>query len=103
MYAVVAAGGKQEKVFVDDTIRVELIDAPVGETVELRPVRLLVKDDGIVSDPAALAEAKVVCHVLKQGRGRKIRVYKRKRKNNYNRMQGHRQAFTELKVVEIAG
>ncbi|MCX5757271.1 MAG: 50S ribosomal protein L21 [Candidatus Hydrogenedentes bacterium] len=103
MYAVVATGGKQEKVFVDDTIRVEKIDAPIGETVELSPVRLLVKDEGIVSDPAALVDAKVICHVVKQDRGRKIRVYKRKRKNNYNRMYGHRQPFTELKVVEIAG
>lgn len=101
MYAVVATGGKQEKVFVGDVIRIEKVEAVVGDKVELAPVCLLVKDDGIVAAPGALSSAKVVCHVVGQGRARKVRVYKRKRKKNYARTYGHRQCFTELKVSEI--
>lgn len=101
MYAVVAAGGKQEKVFVGDVIRVEKVTAGIGDTVELGPVSLLVKDDAIVAAPDALAKAKVVCHVVGQDRAKKVRVYKRKRKKNYARTYGHRQCFTELKVSEI--
>ncbi len=103
MYAVVASGGKQSKVSVGDVVRVEKIDAPVGDLIELNKVALLVKDDAIVADPAALAGAKVVCQVVGQGRGKKIRVFKKKRKNNYTRTQGHRQLFTELRVNEIVG
>lgn len=103
MYAVVTAGNRQFKVFPGDVFQVEKIDAPVGDTVELDQVRMLVKDDGIVVNPEALAGAKVVCHVVGQGRSRKVRVFKKKRKKNYTRLHGHRQAFTALKVAEIVG
>ncbi len=103
MYAVVTAGNKQYKVFPGDVFQVDQIDAPVGDTVELDQVRMLVKDDGIVVDPKALSGAKVVCHVVGQGRARKIQVFKKKRKNNYTRLHGHRQTFTALKVAEIVG
>ena len=101
MYAVVTTGGKQYKVTQGDSLRVEKIEAPIGDTVELGGVALLVKDDGIVADPAALASAKVVCSVVRQGLNKKIRVFKKKRKKNYTRTYGHRQRFTELKVKEI--
>jgi large subunit ribosomal protein L21 len=101
MYAVVASGGKQAKVSVGDVFRVEKIEAPVGDLVELNKVSLLVKDDSIVADPGALASAKVVCQVVGQGRDKKIRVFKKKRKNNYTRLQGHRQPYTELRVNDI--
>jgi len=103
MYAIVTAGGKQHKVFEGDVFRAEKIAAPVGDTVELAPVALLVKDDGIVVDPTALADAKVVCHVVGQGRAKKIRVFKKKRRKNYMRTRGHRQSYTELKVAQIVG
>ena len=103
MYAVVATGGKQERVSVGDVIRVEKIEAPMGDLVELDSVRLLVKDGGIVADAGALAGAKVVCQVVGAGRGKKIRVFKKKRKKNYARTHGHRQSYTDLKVQEIVG
>jgi large subunit ribosomal protein L21 len=103
MYAVVTSGGKQTKVDVGDVFRVEKIEAHVGEIVELNEVHLLVKDDGIVADPGALSGAKVVCQIVGQGRARKIRVFKRKRKNNYSRTYGHRQQYTDLRVDEIVG
>lgn len=101
MYAVVATGGKQVKVSQGDVVRVEKLGTPAGEKIELDSVRLVANDSGVVVDPQALAGARVVCEVLREGRGKKIRVFKYKRRKNYRRTQGHRQAFTELKVLEI--
>jgi large subunit ribosomal protein L21 len=103
MYAVVNTGGKQYRVAQGDVLRVEKIDAPVGDTVELGGVSLLAKDDGLVVEPGKLEGAKVVCDVLGQGRAKKIKVFKMKRRKNYHRTAGHRQHFTELKVREIVG
>lgn len=61
----------------------------------------MAKDDGVVVDPGALGAAKVTCDVVSQGRGRKIRIFKKKRRKTYARTRGHRQAFTELKIREI--
>ena len=101
MYAVVMTGGKQVKVEPGAVVRVERIDAPVGELIELNKVCLVVKDDGLVADPEALAGAKVVCQVVAQDRAKKIRVFKKKRRKNYARLHGHRQAYTELRVRDI--
>jgi large subunit ribosomal protein L21 len=101
MYAVVKTGGKQVKLAKGDLVRVEKIDAPVGDTVELDQIALLAKDDGIVVDPKALASARVVCQVMNQDRAKKIKVFKYKRRKNYHRTYGHRQSYTELKVKDI--
>lgn len=103
MYAVVTTGGKQFKVLEGDVFRVAKIEAPVGNVVELDKVSMLVKDDAVVLDNATLASAKVVCNVVGQGRAKKIRVFKKKRRKNYARTQGHRQDYTELKVQQIVG
>ncbi len=101
MYVVVTTGGKQVKLAQGDVVRVEKIEGPVGETVELKGVNLVAKDDGVVVDAKALENAKVTCEIVRQGRARKVRVYKRKRKKNYQRTYGHRQSYTQLKVRSI--
>ncbi|MFO7976078.1 MAG: 50S ribosomal protein L21 [Candidatus Hydrogenedentota bacterium] len=101
MYAVVKTGGKQHKVSQGDVLRVEKLEAPVGDTVELTDIALVSKDDALVADPEALAKAKVVCEVVYQGRAKKIRVFKKKRRKNYMRTYGHRQRYTELRVEDI--
>lgn len=101
MYAVVKTGGKQYRVAKGDVFRVEKLEAPVGDTVELDQVSLVAKEDGIVVDPSVLASARVLCEVVTQDRAKKIRVIKFKRRKNYHRTQGHRQYFTALKVREI--
>jgi len=101
MYAVVATGGKQVKVTPGAVLRVECLDAPVGDTIELGEVKLLAGESGLVVDPKALAGAKVVCVVTAHGRGKKIRVFKYKKRKNYSRTQGHRQNYTQLKVKDI--
>jgi len=103
MYAVVTTGGKQFKVSAGDVIRVEKVDAPVGDTVELDKVCLVAKDDGVVVAPEALEKAKVVCQVVGQGRAKKVRIFKKRRRKNYIRTAGHRQSYTQLKVQEIVG
>ncbi len=103
MYAIVATGGKQVKVAQGDTIRVEKLEAKVGDTVELDEVKMLSKDDGVVLDEKGLAKVKVVCTVTSQDRDKKIRVFKMKRRKNYHRTYGHRQPYTELKVEKISG
>jgi len=101
MYAVVATGGKQVKVAEGDRLRVEKIDKEVGDTVELADVKFIAKDDGPILDPDTLGKAKVLCTVTGQGRGKKIRVFKYKRRKNYHRTYGHRQSYTELKIEKI--
>jgi len=101
MYAVVKTGGKQIRVAAGDLVRVEKLDGTPGDRVELAEVCLLAKDDGLVVNPADLGTAKVVCQVVSQGRGKKIRVFKKKRRKNYIRTKGHRQSYTELRVQEI--
>jgi large subunit ribosomal protein L21 len=101
MYAVVQTGGKQLKLTPGDVVRVESLDAPVGDTVELGEVKLLAGESGLVVDPKQLLGAKVVCQVTAHGRGKKIRVFKYKRRKNYSRTRGHRQNYTQLKVKDI--
>ncbi len=101
MYAVVTTGGKQYKVAQGDVLRVEKLGVPVGETVELDQVSLLVGEDGIVVDPAALESAKVVAEVTQEGRAKKILVFKKKRRKNYTRTNGHRQSYSEITIREI--
>ena len=91
------------KVSQGDTIRVEKLDANVGDTVELDQVKMLSKEDGAITDEKKLSKAKVVCTVIAQGRAKKIRVFKFKRRKNYHRTYGHRQPYTELKVDKIKG
>lgn len=101
MYAVVATGGKQVRVTEGDTIRVEKIDAAVGDKVELADVAFVGGDKKTVLDEKGLGKAKVVCTVTGQGRRKKIRVFKYKRRKNYHRTKGHRQSYTELRVESI--
>ena len=101
MYAVIMTGGKQYRVAPGDKVRVEKLDVPMGETVELDQVRLIAGEDGVVVAPDALASAKVVAEVTGQGRLKKIRVFKKKRCKNYTRTYGHRQSYTELTVRDI--
>lgn len=101
MYAIVQTGGKQVKVSEGDIVRVEKLAGEVGDLVELGPVSLVAKDDGIVVDPAALGKARVSGTILRQDRAKKIRVFKMKRRKNYSRTYGHRQAYTEIKIEDI--
>lgn len=101
MYAIVESGGKQYRVAEGDVLRLEKLDAEAGAQVEL-PVLLFGGDSVVIGAPrvdGALVKAEVLGH----GRGNKIHIYKFKAKNNYRRHIGHRQAFTEVRIVSVQG
>ena len=102
MYAVVKSGGKQYRVAVGDKLRVEKLDVSTGETLQFDDV-LLIADGEDVQVGSPTVATPVVARVTGHGRGKKIRVFKMKRRKNYRRTQGHRQAYTELRIAEIKG
>lgn len=102
MYAVVKTGGKQYKVAPGDTLRVESLEGEKGATIELSDVMLVEKDGEITVGRPSVAGAKVTAQIVRQGRGKKVLVFKHKRRKSYRKLNGHRQNFTELLVKEIS-
>ena len=100
VYAIVKAGGRQEKVSVGDIVVTDRLKAVIGSSVEL-PALLLVDGDKITSDAAALAKIKVTAEVVREERGPKIIILKFKNKTGYRKRAGHRQDLTRLKVTGI--
>jgi len=101
-YAVIRTGGKQYRVSPGDVIRVEKLTGEVGSSVEFGDV-LLAADDGDlrVGQPIVPGLA-VRGQIIAQLRAKKILVFKKKRRKNYRRRQGHRQHLTSVRVTEIA-
>ena len=101
MYAVFRTGGKQFRAELGKKIRVPSMDVEPGESITFEDV-LLASDGNEVQVGAPTVDgAKVKAEILRHGRDKKIIVFKRKRRKNYRRKQGHRQGFTEVRVDEI--
>ena len=100
MYAIIKTGGKQVKVEENDVIYIEKLDAEAGETVTFDEVLLIGGKTTKVGTPL-LEGATVTAVVEKQGRGKKIIVYKFKKRKDYRRKQGHRQSYTKLTIQKI--
>jgi len=98
MYAVIRAGGKQYRVAPGDVIRVEKVATGTDGQVEF-PVLAVSGDEGKV---ARQPDARVVGQVVEEGRGAKILVFHYKRKKQYKKLRGHRQAYTAVRISEIA-
>ncbi|MGC8731541.1 MAG: 50S ribosomal protein L21 [Halothiobacillaceae bacterium] len=102
MYAVIVTGGKQYRVEQGERLRVELLNADVGSTVELDQV-LLVADGTQFKVGSPLVEgAKVYAEVLGHGRHKKVEILKFRRRKHHMKRMGHRQYFTELKITGIS-
>ena len=101
MFAVIKTGGKQYKVSAGDVLRVEKLDAQVGDTITLEDVLMVSDGEKVNVEQSELAKAKVTARVTAQGRHGKIVVFKYKRRKGYRRKQGHRQWFTELAIENI--
>ncbi len=101
MYAIIETGGKQYKVSVGQSIEVEKLPTPVGQTVEINNVLLLADNGEIVVGKPIVEGARVRATVVDQDRGRKIIVFKFKPGNRYHRKRGHRQSYTRLRIEEI--
>ena len=99
MYAIIATGGKQYKVSEGDVIKVEKLAVEAGETVTFDQVIAVGGDALKVGED--VASATVTATVMEQGRGKKVIVYKYKRKTGYHKKNGHRQAYTQVKIDKI--
>ena len=100
MYAIIATGGKQYKVSEGDIITIEKLGVEAGEKVTFDQVLVVGGDDLKVGNPTVNG-ASVEASVVKEGRGKKVIVYKYKRKTGYHKKNGHRQAFTQVKIEKI--
>ncbi len=102
MFAVVATGGKQYKVSKGDVIQVEKIDQNEGETLTLDKVLMIGEGAEVQAGTPFLEGCSVTCEVDEQLKGKKIIVFKKRRRKNYRRKNGHRQLYTRLKIIDIA-
>lgn len=101
MYAVIATGGKQYRVSVGDEIFVEKLAGEAGDAVKFSEVLMVSDDNGTQVGTPTLDGAAVDAEIVKQGKQKKIIVFKYKAKKDYRRKQGHRQPYTKLKVEQI--
>jgi large subunit ribosomal protein L21 len=99
MHAIIETGGKQYRVAPGDVVRVEKLEGEVGSEIDL-PLRAVFKEEGLLAGPD-LGQASVKGTIVGNGRGKKVLVFKFKRKKQYKRTIGHRQDFTEVKVGDI--
>jgi large subunit ribosomal protein L21 len=100
VYAIVKAGGRQEKVAVGDTVFVDRIDAKVGASVNF-PAVLIVEGANITTDAKALAGVKVTGEIIEEVKGPKIDILRYKNKTGYRRRQGFRSQLTRVKITAI--
>lgn len=100
MYAIIRAGGKQYKVQAGDTVRVEKLEKNLGDIFDLPEVLMVGGDKTFVGQPL-VQNAKVTAVVTRQAKAPKVIVFKKKRRQGYRRMHGHRQLFTELFIQSI--
>ena len=101
MYAVVKTGGKQYRVVAGDKLKVEQIPADVGAQVILDQVLMVGEGDSVRLGQPTLAGVSVKATVVSHGRGEKVKIFKMRRRKHYQKHQGHRQGYTELKIDAI--
>ena len=100
-HAIIVTGGKQYRVAEGDVIFVEKLDVEAGETVKFDRVLAVIDEDKAVFGTPVVENAVVSGNVVKNGKSKKIRVYKMKPKKGYRRTQGHRQPYTEVEITKI--
>ncbi|MHB8920685.1 MAG: 50S ribosomal protein L21 [Halothiobacillus sp.] len=103
MYAVVVTGGKQYRVEPGEWLRVEKLEGEEGTAITLDRVLMIADGEAIQVGSPALAGATVTAEIIGQGRGKKIDIIKFRRRKHHRKHQGHRQAFTEIKITSING
>ena len=101
MYAIIKSGGKQYRVQAGEQLRVEALSADVGSAVSFEEVLLVGTGDGVKVGAPFVDGAKVKATVVSHGRGDKVKIFKMRRRKHYQRTQGHRQSYTELRIDDI--
>jgi large subunit ribosomal protein L21 len=102
MYAVMKTGGKEYKVSAGDLIRVEKLKGNVGDEVAFQEVLMVSQEGEVQIGTPVLANAVVKGEIIQEMKGKKVIIFKMKRRKNYRRLRGHRQTYTYLKVTDIS-
>ncbi|MGO2133728.1 MAG: 50S ribosomal protein L21 [Halomonas sp.] len=102
MYAIIKSGGKQYRVQEGQTLKLEKLEIPTGETIDFDEVLLVGSDDDVKIGTPMLEGAKVSAEIVSHGRGDKVTIIKFRRRKHSMRRQGHRQWFTEVKITGIS-
>jgi len=103
MYAVIKSGGKQYRVESGKPVRVEALAAEVGAAVAFEEVLLVGSGDAVKVGAPLVSGAKVKGTVVAHGRGEKVRIFKLRRRKHFQKSQGHRQNYTEVRIDDIVG
>ncbi len=103
MYAVIRSGGKQYRVESGKQVRIEALPAEVGAAVAFEEVLLVGAGDSVKVGAPLLAGVKVKGTVLAHGRGEKVKIFKMRRRKHYQKTQGHRQSYTDVRIDDITG
>ncbi len=101
MYAVIETGGKQYKVSEGDTLFIEKLNVEEGESVKFDKVLIVGEGENVTVGAPLVDGASVEAKVVKNGKTKKIYVFKMKRKKNYRRKKGHRQPYTKVEIAKI--
>ncbi len=102
MYAVVKTGGKEYRISQGDLIRVEKMEGKVGDQVTMKDILMVSHEGQVQVGNPLLANAVITGEIVQQVRGKKVLIYKMKRRKNYRRTKGHRQTYTYIRVNEIS-
>ena len=102
MYAIIRTGGKQYQVAAGDRVRVEKLEGAVGDTVELGDVLMTADGEAVTIGQPVVDGAKVTAKITEQGKGKKVIIFKKKRRKGYSLKKGHRQLYTALEIQEIS-
>lgn len=103
MYAIIKTGGKQYRVAEGDILRVELLEKDPKQAVTFEEVLLIDKDGDLKVGQPVVKGAKVEAEVITHDRAKKVIIFKKKRTTTYQRTQGHRQGYTEVRIKAIKG
>ncbi len=102
MYAVIKTGGKQYRVIQGETLKIEIIPGDVGSAIVLDKVLMVSNGDTVSVGKPLLTGATVTATIISIGRGEKIRIFKMRRRKHYQKHQGHRQSYTEIRIDGIS-
>ena len=100
-HAIIVTGGKQYRVAEGDVLFIEKLDVEAGDTVKFDQVLAIIDEESSVFGAPVVEGATVTANVVKNGKGKKIRVYKMKPKKGYRKTQGHRQPYTKVQIEAI--
>ncbi len=101
MHAIIVTGGKQYKVTEGDVLYIEKLNAEAGEEITFDQVLAVLDGDNATFGTPVVEGASVTANVVKNGKGKKVLVFKYKPKKNYRRRQGHRQPYTKIEITKV--